>query len=67
MNSEVEEVDDDSWFAYDEEWDNQMKEAVERRKLQIQNCINIIDRILLKNGVVFIEEDDTMLTFVQNS
>ena len=65
MNSDVEEEDDDSWFAYDEEWDNAMKEAVEKRKVLIQNCIDIIDRILLKDGIVFVEEDDTILSFVQ--
>ncbi len=65
MNIDVEEEDDDSWFAYDEEWDNAMKEAVEKRKALIQNCIDIIDRILLKDGIVFVEEDDTMLSFVQ--
>jgi hypothetical protein len=42
-----------------------MKEAVEKRKVLIQNCIDIIDRILLKDGIVFSEEDDTMLSFVQ--
>jgi hypothetical protein len=66
LNTRVEEEEVDySWFEEDEEFDNKIKVIHEDRKLVMKKCHEIMDRIFVKYGIVFVEEDDTILSFVQ--
>jgi hypothetical protein len=64
LNSEEEEVDY-SWFEEDEEWDNKINKFHEDRKLVMQKCNEIMDRIYIKYGIDKYEEDDKLNMFVQ--
>lgn len=65
MIKELEE-DDNSWLDYDEEWDNQIKQLVEERKVILQKCVDSLDRILNKYGIDKYEEDDKLDLFIQD-
>lgn len=67
MNTEVEK-DDNCWLdEFDNEWDEEQRLWNIEIKKKIEKCCDLLDRILLKNGVVFVEEDDTIQSFVQYS
>lgn len=64
MNTKIEE-DDFSWLEEDVEFDNMINKFHEDRKLVIQKCHEIMDRIYLKYGIDNYEEDDKLDMFVQ--
>jgi hypothetical protein len=65
MTEELEE-DDNSWFDYDEEWDNKMKDLYEERRLILQNSINTLQRLMEKFTLDKQIEDDKLDEFVQD-
>ena len=62
MTEELEE-DDNSWFDYDEEWDNKMKDLYEERRLILQNSINTLQRLMEKFTLDNQIEDDKLDEF----
>jgi hypothetical protein len=67
LNTEIEK-DDNSWLdEFDSKWDEEQRLWDIEIKKKIEKCNDLLDRILLKNGIVFIEEDDTIQSFVQYS
>ena len=66
MIKELEQEDDYSWLDYDEEWDNQIKQLVEERKVILQKCVDSLDRILNKYGIDKFQEDDKLDLFIQD-
>jgi len=66
MTEELEE-DDNSWFDYDEEWDNKMKDLYEERRLILQNSINTLQRLMEKFTLDNQIEDDKLDLFVQEN
>lgn len=67
VNTRVEEKVDYSWFEEDEEFDNKIKDIHEDRKLVIQKCHEIMDRLYVKYGIDKLEDDDKLDMFVQYS
>jgi hypothetical protein len=65
MTEELEDKDDNSWFDYDEEWDNKMKDLYEERRLILQNSINTLQRLMEKFTLDNQIEDDKLDEFVQ--
>jgi len=63
MNNEVEE-DDDSWLDPDPEWEAAHEVWKFETKLKIQRCIDMLDRIIIRNGYDIDDEDDILEEFV---